>query len=620
MKFHVNEIRLWLAGDKPIRSLKFLNNKVNVITGISGTGKTSIMTIIDYCLLGSESKLVEEVINENVLWYGLSFTINEKNYFIARGKMIKQVPSKEIYFSSTGLIPDIPKPTIEKDDLRKILEEEFNIDRNLVVPYGGNVIRAGSKVSFRYFLLFITQSSNIIINPNVFFDYDLYDSEKYKEALDRIFDLSIGVDSVQNILIKEKLGQLEKDIAKLEKKRNAIDKELNVFSQRIQQLVVEAQEFDLIEKRILKTDEAVKRLSLLVQEFKEDKINTDLSEIEDLYRKRRDLARGIRNLKSFENEVEKYQSTLKADAESLAPIEYINKNLKELIAIPELRTFLESLEVELISIKDTIKLQKPFSAKVSDDVSTKEAELLEINQRIAAYPIETKEFKSSVSKFIFIGELKAKLSFYNREWENEDFGEAILKLQEEYDELETQVQDSEERREILLQLLLDRIQRFVSESTAIGSYNTFRAYINHKKKILQLREPQSVSPSNIGSSSNHMFLHLFFFLGLHEHFMRERIRYIPQFLIIDQLSQPYYEAAKKTGKQEIEDNDDRSKLTQAFGLLNDFVQMIQTELKEDFQIILLEHAPKEYWEQNDFKAFHLVDEFRDGNALINLSS
>jgi DNA repair exonuclease SbcCD ATPase subunit len=616
MRFHINQIRLWLNGNKPIRVLNFLPNRVNVITGISGTGKSSIMTIIDYCLLGSESKLVEEVINENILWYGLNFTINGKDYFIARRQMRNQVPSKDIYFSSNGIIPDMPQPSIAIDDLKKILEEEFSVDSNLVVPYGGNIIKAGSKISFRYFLLFITQSSNIILNPNVFFDYDLYDSEKYKEALDRIFDLSIGVDTVRNILIKDKLNQIEKEISKLERKKKAVDKELNVFMRRIQELVIEAQNYDLIEKKLLTIEEAVVRLNLLVHEFKEDKINTDLSEIETLYRERRNLARSIRNLKSFESEFEKYKNTLEENSDSLKPIDYINNNLKEVIVIPEIRSFLEGLGSELYSIKNAIKDQKPFSTKISDDVLKKEIELSELSRKIAAYPIQTKEFESSVAKFIFIGELKAKLAFYNREWEDENFDASIAALQKEYDELVTEIQDNDERKNILLQLLLERIQKRVSESTAIGDYKSFRPYLNYKKKILQLREPNASNPSNIGSSSNHMFLHLFLFLGLHEHFIREKVSFIPQLLILDQLSQPYYEAAKKIGKDEIEDNDDKSKLTEAFKLLNDFISMVKDELNDEFQIILLEHAPKEYWEQNSFSNFHLVDEFRNGNALI----
>lgn len=68
MTFYIKKIVLWLKnGDT--RILKFKNDKVNVITGNSKTGKTAILEIIDYCLCGSDSNISYEHIGENVLWY-----------------------------------------------------------------------------------------------------------------------------------------------------------------------------------------------------------------------------------------------------------------------------------------------------------------------------------------------------------------------------------------------------------------------------------------------------------------------------------------------------------------------------------------------------------------------
>jgi DNA repair exonuclease SbcCD ATPase subunit len=615
MKFHVNQIHLWLKDGKT-RTLDFLPNKVNVITGKSGTGKTSIITIIDYCLLGSEAKLVEADINENVLWYGLKFTVNEKEYVIARGKMLNQIGSDDIYFSSSGVMPKLPHISIGISELRKIIEQEFSVDNNLIIPYGGKKIQAGSKISYRYFLLFNTQSSNVIINENVFFDYDLYDSEKYREALDRIFDLSIGVDSVDNVLIKEKLAQLDKEILKLEKRRKLNEKEHNDFEKKILELISQAQEYDLLEKKLFTIEEGLAKLKALVFEFKEDKISTDISEIEDLYRARRNVGRKIRNMKSFDNEYAKYKENLKADHDSLQPISYIKENFAELIIVPELKSFLEGLQSELQTIKKGIEKKKPFSTDIKKDIEENEKELSVLTKKINEYPIRTKDFEGSVGKFIFIGELRTNLAFYSREWEDENFDHQISTLTQEQEELKKKITDNDERKAIMMLLLQERVQNYISNCTAIGNYKTFKAFINIKKKILQLREPNASNPANIGSSSNHMFMHLFLFLGLHEHFIRERSPFIPQFLILDQLSQPYYEEAKKSGKEDIEADTDKEKLTEALKMLNDFIGLVMTELKSEFQFILLEHASKDYWESAKLEHFHLVEEFRNGNALI----
>ena len=63
-------------------------------------------------------------------------------------------------------------------------------------------------------------------------------------------------------------------------------------------------------------------------------------------------------------------------------------------------------------------------------------------------------------------------------------------------------------------------------------------------------------------------------------------------------------------------NHGNPKLQNAFKLLNDFITRINTIYNEDFQIIMLEHASPSYWEDINLENFHLVEEFRDGNALI----
>ena len=83
MKFSFDTLSIWLKSGK-IRTLSFLPNKINIVTGDSNTGKTAILDIIDYCLFASRHKISDSMINENVEWYGIRFFINEKYYTIAR--------------------------------------------------------------------------------------------------------------------------------------------------------------------------------------------------------------------------------------------------------------------------------------------------------------------------------------------------------------------------------------------------------------------------------------------------------------------------------------------------------------------------------------------------------
>ena len=53
----------------------------------------------------------------------------------------------------------------------------------------------------------------------------------------------------------------------------------------------------------------------------------------------------------------------------------------------------------------------------------------------------------------------------------------------------------------------------------------------------------------------------------------------------------------------------------AFLIINDFISKLNKSGVE-FQIIMVEHAPKSYWEDNKLNNFHTVDEFINGIGLI----
>ncbi|MGZ5472018.1 MAG: AAA family ATPase, partial [Nitrososphaeraceae archaeon] len=201
MNFYFHKLVLWLDNNEK-RELLFKPNKVNVITGGSNTGKSAILQIIDYCLFASTSKISESIINENVLWYGINIHINDKNYTICRKCLQKGIVSQEYYFSSSGEIPDMPTVNSDEKTIKPLLETEFGIDHNVTIPFGSKVLRSGSKISLRYFLIFTTISEDIITDSTVYFDKQ--NEARYREALLRIFDLAVGIDDIENILAKEK--------------------------------------------------------------------------------------------------------------------------------------------------------------------------------------------------------------------------------------------------------------------------------------------------------------------------------------------------------------------------------------------------------------------------------
>lgn len=617
MRFHIEEIKLWFKNNSEPRSVHFLPGKVNVITGAKSTGKSSILSIIDYCLLSTKSRIVEEAINHNVLWYGLRFFINGKELVIIRKHPSNNIGSDEIYFSSNGQVPISPVVNIDIKTVKSLLQQEFGINENLVIPYGGKKILAGSKISFRYFLLFNTQSEDVIAHTGTFYDFDLHDREKYIEALHRIFYLAVGVDDTNNVLLKEKINNLRTEVEKNERKLKVVGKEERLFNSKILELIIRAQQFDLIEQKLFSAETGYDRLKELVYSYKSTSYSNNLNEVEELNRNKRSLFRKMRNLERFNNEYTSYREGLRNDAESLRPIQYLKDNFQELIPTLEVKTFINTLENALFEIQTELKKKKTISTNVNSEIKKLNSEIAEIDRKLDRMPTASKDFTDEISKFIFIGELKAQLHFYEDKWNILDEVPSPQALIEQISELEAKITNTTETKRLVIGILEQVVQNFYDLTQSMGVYQDYKVMFDEVTKGLKLRKPEELTATQIGSKSNYMFLHLCLFFGLHELFILRKQKFVPQFMVIDQPSQPYYGDKEKVDEEgKLKVDDDRNTLKDAFNLIDKFIARMKEEYKEDFQIILLEHAPPEYWADPILSNFHLVEEFVDGNALI----
>ena len=79
MNLYIESIKLWFKGfsENSQRTITypFIPNKINVITGDSSTGKSSILGIIDYLFLSDNPVIVENIVNENVEFYGCIYIL-----------------------------------------------------------------------------------------------------------------------------------------------------------------------------------------------------------------------------------------------------------------------------------------------------------------------------------------------------------------------------------------------------------------------------------------------------------------------------------------------------------------------------------------------------------------
>ncbi len=609
MNFGFDRIVLWSKNGER-RSLDFKRNMVNVISGESHTGKSALLDIIDYCFLASSHKLPDSVINENVAWYGVVFYVNEKVYALARRSPEGNRVSSDYYFSSIGDLPDVPVSNAREDDVRKIVESEFSIDANVVVPFGGGAIKAGSKVSFRYFLMFNTISEDIITNSKVFFDKQSED--RYREALPRIFDMALGIDDLGNMAARERREALARELAKASRIETQLRAGQDDFDDEIRSIASRAAEYGIF-------DSSAKNIS---REAVRDAIELAASvDTGKAMGRRAEIAaesfsvdKRLRQLRQFSADYREYKRALSSAEDSLLPVDHLIQNAPLLIKSEVFDDLMASLKNDLLEIRRSTGKKQPVDGQVGsiiDELTIKQGEL---RRELEKLPEEPKSFDSERDKWLFVGETRGRLRVFDsgQKAHATHLQSSVDLLRSEIDSIN--VRDVDETRASVVSMINEIAQDFLAETGgALANYSRYQTDFSYKEKRLRLRKPKTSLIENVGSSSNHMFLHLLQFLALHEVAVSHGSPFVPRFLIIDQPSRPYY--PDEGGMDGVAlDNSDSEKVSIAFKLLSDFIGRMNRQYSAQFQMIVFEHVPRATFQ--GMEHVHLLPEFRGGEALI----
>ncbi|WP_346870521.1 DUF3732 domain-containing protein [Clostridium sp. UBA5119] len=606
MRFHYNQIILWMKNGN-IRTLNFLPNKVNIITGGSETGKSAILAIIDYCFFADRNiKITQEFINENVEWYGINYCINNKVYTIARRSMNVTIPSTDYYFSLIGKVPQMPHSSISEKDLKKFMNEEFSINENTIVPYGGKQIKAGSKISMKYFMLFNSQDENTIDNSDIFFDKQT--DSKYQEALERTFDLAVGISNEKNVLINEKINSINKEINKYQRKQNTIDNKVSAFENEKLSLIKKAKMLNLIPNDILNVDECINIILDLAKGNSHSFADESNKILDELSQKEKKIKRDIKIINDFLNQANNYTNLNNKNLDSLKPIQYLADNYGELINHASVVDIMNGLQYNYSNMLKKISRMKKSDYGMKEELKNLYYNLSKVREEINKFSIK-EDNTGIIDKYIFLGEAKTKIEIYRNNGSIIDFKDKIEELEGELKLLEISFDRNEDRRTSIIKLVEISAKALMERcKSAMETYGDYVPVLNYKEKKLELMNPKIAQIAKVvGSSSNYLFLHLFFILSLHEVIMAQKIKYIPSYIILDQPSRPYYDNKNEEFR-------DKEKITIAISLLNDYIDLINNEYKEEFQFIVFEHIPKEIWK--DMRNINLVEEFINGNKLI----
>lgn len=625
MNFFIKHIVLWLK-DGSVRTLDFHPNKVNVITGASNTGKSAILSIIDYCFLASSSDIPEEKINERVDWYGMVFGIGNKVATVARESLTPNgAASPAVYFSSFGEIPIKPTANISFDSLKSFYQREFGLHDDLRVPYGGKTIKAGARWSYRYFLLFCTQSGDVIDAKNTYFDFAQHGEDRYKEAFDRVLPLVLGVDTEERAVLRVRLQAVLEKLARLERKQASAAQQSATFVSELESLVGSARSLGLMPPGQFDSDKDLETLKKLISGTRLSVADSgDGEQLELAIKKELATSRlKLRNIANTRNEIERYLVGRREEGDSLRLLDYVYENYAEVAETKGLGELLSALREQHQEVVRELNKRQPFAVDLTNEERELQQKIAVLQAKLDSLQTHRSMDATERGKLFFLGEANAKVEFYEKGWGAEDYSLQITSAESERRDLEEQMGNYTEAMRIAIDSLEDSIQVYLDKAIALENYHGYRAVFNTALRGLSLRATGTTALARVGSSSNYLFMHLALILGIHRHMLVNGVNFVPRFVILDQISRPYYETTQKSHPDfDFEDmsrarlqEDDRVKLVNALQLLETFIEDVASNQAVG-QVILLEHVKEDVWKEAGLKHFHLVDEFRFGRKLV----
>jgi ABC-type iron transport system FetAB ATPase subunit len=606
MSIQLANIIIWQKNGN-VRNLEMKKDAVNVITGDSGKGKSSILHIIDYCLLSSEAKGISKFnIDNKTLWYGIRVHTSKGIITIARPAHHCD-ETTSAYFNDEGSIPEIPELNIKLVSLKKIIDKELGLDSDLKVPFGGKTIKAGSKISFRSFLAYCYQDQTALVAPDYLYirPADL----KFRERIERTFKMAIGIVDLKASLVEEKVKSLSAKLESFERRAKSMENKTLEFQEDVISLEQEAISLGLIGQASSDVQSTLENLNEIVHAPSETfkNINTGLKELEV---RRFEIYRKIKQFRKFNEEYTQYQTLLRESTDSIKPVDYLFERYKDTIPGTKTLEVLSALKSELENVKHNwIKRKKSvLFVDVNEQEKLLNKDLKDINEEIDRIRVLSSNLSSPEEIYKYQGRLSVKVELYSDKSQPIDYSGEIDRVKLDIKALESQVQDMDSKREYVIGKLNRKINEHLSRLKLKGYESSEAVFLEKENAInLILDEGNAVEKMvDIGSASNYLYLHLAYFMALHEVAREQNVSWLPSFIVFDQVSTPYGG----------ETDDDKKSLNVALVELNNFVENMKGN--GGIQIILMEHIKETHWLDLGLNNFSLVDKELTGDyGLIN---
>jgi hypothetical protein len=656
MHLKIKKVIIWPKNDElQPREIQLKTDSINVVVGDSKTGKSSIISIIDYCLGSSKCLIPVGPIRDYSQWFGILIEINSGEVLLARKEPGLQ-SSTDLMYIEEG--KNISIPTII---------EESNINRNTIVnklsaidglPRSNfsteeTVKPQDEKPSFRDFLSFCFQPQHIIANPFTLF-YKA-DTIEHKLKLKNIIPLSIGIITSEVLEAEKRIQRLEQLIRE---KNNVLAEKRKIkaaWDLEIKSNYLSAFEFGILSTRapivnieslssedcIFYLREACTNINLktdiLIENGLADKVQKyiiSLRKKEEKLLERLDFLKiKSRQYDEFYQISINYKRSVNSQIGRLEPTGWLAKKMEAKgkhncpICDSENITAKENVEAlvnSINSLNSKISHIDNSMGLVDKEINEINNEILEVenqcnNVRVEIYKLSRENsqienrLKSIENTYRLVGKIEENIKNYDQVSAGSDLILEIQKLKEEVDAIKKAIDynGKDERKKYAISSISNLMKKYnkildiekYENPTELDLSNlTLNIFSGNRKDYLW----------EIGSGSNWMGYHISCILAMHEFFLKLKYNYVPSFIVFDQPSQVYFPETIRDDEGKQLNSDDIVRVKYIFNALSEYM----STTKNVTQIILLEHAAKEIWSEIPNTYFVEGERWKSDHALI----
>jgi hypothetical protein len=631
MNFRIKSVFLLPKNsEKEIRKIDFEIDKVNVITGGSEKGKSTLIAIVDYCLGSGKCRIPTRKIRNYTEWFGIHILLdNDIELILARKEPGDLIASGDMFIKQ-GVKLELPSTLQGNSNVIEVKNQLNNIAGLTDLNFAEDDAKPGfdTKPSFRDFTSFLFQPQYIIANQvSLFYRTD---SMAHRQKLISIFNYILQAVDNEYLELKEELKGIERRLYELN--RQVEKKGINIrrLIGELRGYFVQAKEFGLLvneEEPVGEntTSEYLKKLKKIPQQVSSGNfINTPLNavtktsnRISVLTTGELNLAYELQNLKHRQELIDRlvdgnghYRDDLLKQHGRLKTSEWFSKLLSEHeqkcpfchSATNSGKEYVSSLvntNNKIIAqgrqLNDNITVLKSEQRKLILSISGVIQKLNEVRQELGILRKSSQEDNKQLSTinsiYRFSGQVETELKNYEVYVGDNTAETEMLKLEKRRSEI---------NKKINQEVVNNKVKRAKKKITDVISFYAEIFKAENSEELIQFNEKDLtltfVSESGrtdslyeIGSGSNFMAYHISTLLAFHEFFLSRPKHPTPNFIFFDQPTQVYF--PEKNDTEGDEKNEDAVRVERIFKVLDKAIERTKGKL----QIIILEHVGEYAW-------------------------